>query len=83
MPVYFKGVVRAQGGECQVLIKDKETGEYRRLAAGDMWPEHNLRILKITMQSVLLENEKGERFLMRDVDKPPAEDDNAPGGGRR
>lgn len=68
VPVSFTGVYEPpEGGELCVLLKDKRTGERRRLVRGDMWPEINLRIVEISKSSVLLENEKGERFLMRDL----------------
>lgn len=66
VPVNFKGFMGAPDGSWYALLKVKTTGENRRLAEGDIWPETGLRIVKITQNSVLLENEKGERFLMRD-----------------
>ena len=63
----FRGIVATEQGDLYVLLKIKLSGENRRLVEGDIWPETGLRIVKITQASVLLENEKGERFLMRDL----------------
>jgi len=67
VPVDFRGIVATERGDLYVLLKIKQSGENRRLVEGDIWPETGLRIVKITQASVLLENEKGERFLMRDL----------------
>ncbi|HOX08033.1 MAG TPA: hypothetical protein PK280_16665 [Planctomycetota bacterium] len=67
VPVDFRGIVATEAGDLNVLLKIKATGENRRLVEGDIWPETGLRIVKITQSSVLLENDKGERFLMRDT----------------
>ena len=67
VPVDFRGIVATEQGDLYVLLKIKLSGENRRLVEGDIWPETGLRIVKITQASVLLENEKGERFLMRDL----------------
>ena len=67
VPVDFRGILAADSGELFVLLKVKQTGENRRLVEGDIWPETGLRIVKITTVSVLLENDKGERYLMRDL----------------
>jgi hypothetical protein len=74
VPVNFMGVYGPPGGgELYVLLRDKRTGERRRLVRGEMWPEIDLRIVAIDWNSVLLENEKGKRFLMRDLmDRRPA-----------
>jgi len=65
--VDFRGILATDSGELFVLLKVKQSGENRRLVEGDIWPETGLRIVKITQTSVLLENDKGERFLMRDL----------------
>jgi hypothetical protein len=81
--VDFRGIVATERGELYVLLKIKQTGENRRLVEGDIWPETGLRIVKITQASVLLENEKGERFLMRDLygrKAAASEGGEAPGG---
>jgi hypothetical protein len=67
VPVNFVAVVRAAGGEPCVVLKDRKTGENRRRVEGDNWPEINLRILRISMSSVLLEGAGGERFQMLDL----------------
>lgn len=68
VPVNFTGIYAPpEGGELYVLLKDKVTGERRRLVKGSIWPEINLRIVEINWTGVLLENEKGRRFLMRDL----------------
>ncbi len=67
MPVNFKGIVGTDDGKLFVLLKVKQSGENRYLSEGDVWPETALSIKKITRTSVLLVNEKGERFLMRDL----------------
>ena len=67
VPVDFRGILAADNGDLFVLLKVKQTGENRRLSEGDLWPETGLRIVKITTVSVLLENDKGEKFLMRDL----------------
>jgi hypothetical protein len=77
VPVDFRGILATETGEMNVLLKIKQTGENRRLVEGDIWPETGLRIVKITQSSVLLENDKGERFLMRDLYGRKT----APGGG--
>ncbi len=67
VPANFIGVHRPAGGRWRVVLKAKQNGENRGLDAGDVWPDLNLRIIRITSHSVLLENEKGKRFLMRDL----------------
>ncbi len=66
LPVSFVGVLRADDGAFFVGLRDRMTGETRRLVEGDVWPELGLRILKISMSGVLLENEGHARFVMRD-----------------
>jgi len=66
-PVSFVGVLRADDGAFFVGLRDRATGENRRLTEGDVWPELGLRIVKIGMSGVLLENEGHARFVIRDV----------------
>jgi outer membrane biosynthesis protein TonB len=67
VPVNFKGVVGTGDGKLYVLLKTKDSLENRYLSEGDIWPETGLTIVRITHTSVLLQNQKGERFLMRDL----------------
>lgn len=67
VPASFIGVHRPSGGQWRVVLRAKQDGENRGLDTGDVWPNLNLRIIRITSHSVLLENEKGKRFLMRDL----------------
>ncbi len=67
VPADFIGVHRPSGGRWRVVLKAKQDGENRGLDAGDVWPNLNLRIIRITSHSVLLENKRGKRFLMRDL----------------
>jgi hypothetical protein len=67
VPVNFKGVVGTDDGRLFVLLKTKNSSENRYLSEGDVWPETGLTIVRITRTNVLLQNEKGERFLMRDL----------------
>jgi len=67
VPVNFKGVVSIGDGKLYVLLKTKDSRENRYLARGDIWPETGLNIVRITHGSVMLQNDKGERFLMRDL----------------
>jgi hypothetical protein len=66
VPVSFVGVSRVKGRPA-VYLKVKSTGEDRVLHDGDIWPDTGLTIVKITFTSVLLENEKKDQFLMRDL----------------
>jgi len=71
-PVRLKAVVQAERGERFVSLQDRQTGEYRRLAVGGLWPEHGLRILAITKDDVLLRNDATrERILLRDAAEEP------------
>jgi hypothetical protein len=81
VPVNFRAVLRTGEGEPCVVLKTKAGGENRRLVEGDVWPDINLRILRITMSSVLLQDDQtGERFLMRDLyGKKAAAGDRGPG----
>jgi hypothetical protein len=65
VPASFRGVHRPSGGRWRVVLEAKRDGEYRSLFAGDAWPDLNLRILRISSSSVLLEDGEGRRFLMR------------------
>ncbi len=80
VPVNFKGVVGIGDSKLYVLLKTKNSLENRYLSEGDIWPETGLRVVRITRSSVLLQNDKGERFLMRDLyaKKPPPEDGTGP-----
>ncbi len=66
VPVSFVGVSRVNGRPA-VYLKVKSSGEDRVLHDGDIWPDTGLTIVKITFTSVLLENEKKDQFLMRDL----------------
>jgi hypothetical protein len=67
VPANFRGVRRPSGGRWRVVLEDKHSGELRSLFEGDAWPNLNLRIIRITSDAVLLEKQKGERVLMRDL----------------
>jgi len=67
VPVNFRAVVRSNDGRHFVVLETKSNFENRHLLEGDIWPETGLTIKKITLTTVLLENEKGERFLMQDL----------------
>jgi hypothetical protein len=67
VPVDFRAVMRGDDGRHLVVLETKSERENRHLREGDVWPETGLTIVKVTMTSVLLENGRGERFLMRDL----------------
>jgi hypothetical protein len=83
VPVNFRAVVRTDDGRHFVVLETKKDFENRYLHEGDIWPETGLTIKKITLTSVLLENEKGERFLMRDLYTKKARPDGTDGGAGR
>ena len=67
VPASFIGVHRPAGGKWRVILKAKLRGENRSLFAGDLWPDLKFRIVRITSGSVLLQNDEGKLFLMRDL----------------
>ncbi len=73
IPASFRGVLRPIGGRWRVILEEKGGAETRSLFEGEVWPDLNLRILRITSDSVLLENERGKRFLMPDLYRSRAE----------
>jgi hypothetical protein len=73
IPARFRGVLRPIGGRWRVILEEKGGAETRSLFVGEVWPDLNLRILRITSDSVLLENERGKRFLMPDLYRSRAE----------
>ncbi|MHC4917627.1 MAG: hypothetical protein ACYTGB_19295 [Planctomycetota bacterium] len=73
VPASFRGVLRPPGGRWRVILEAKRGEETRSLFEGEVWPDLNLRILRITSDSVLLENVRGKRFLMPDLYRSRAE----------
>ncbi len=67
VPANFRGVHRPSGGKWRVILEDKRSRRLRTFFEGDVWPSLKLRILRITSNSVLLRNDEGKRFLMRDL----------------
>ena len=67
IPVNYQGIM-VTNDERHVVLKLKQNGQNRRLVEGDVWPEVGLRIVKITQNWVLLQDDKdGQLYKMRDA----------------
>lgn len=64
LPVSYIGSVKT-GDDTKVrrvIFKDDETGEYVRLMQGDEYK--GVKVIEVRVNSVILENEKGEKFTL-------------------
>jgi len=66
LPVNFVGVFIKED-ERYALLKDKQTDTYLRLVEGEEYPDLKIKVVRVTKSSVILENEEGKRFMLRDL----------------
>ena len=66
LPVNFAGVF-FKDDERYALLQDKQNDTYLKLAEGQEYPDLKIKVVKVTKSSVILENDEGKRFLLRDL----------------
>ncbi len=66
LPVTLAGVY-IRDGRNYVVLKDKQNDGYIKLIEGEKYPDLGISVVKVTKGSVVLANDEGKHFLLRDL----------------
>ncbi len=66
LPVEYRGWI-AIGDDLVAHLRDKANGKLLQVRQGDQVPDLGLTILSVGRAGVILENDKGDRFLLREL----------------
>ncbi len=66
LPVTLAGIYMREGKN-YALLKDKQNDGYIKLVEGEEYPNLGISVVKVTKGSVILANDEGKHFLLRDL----------------
>ena len=75
IPVEMRGWwVAVRRGGLAAIFRDKENGELLEVHEGDVLADFGITIIRVTRTGVLVENDKGDTYLIRDSTPEPPEE---------